>query len=174
MQYRSVADLNDDIVRYLHRFPREIELVVGVPRSGLLAGAMLALALNVPLGDVDGVIDGRVLSTGRTRRRPSFDLALSDIHNVLVIDDSINSGNSLSDVRKRLQSTYPEKAFTFCAVYGTGSQHPNVDIVLEVVPHPRVFQWNFMHHDLLERCCVDIDGVLCVDPTESENDDGKK
>ena len=28
-----------------------------------------------------------------------------------------------------------------------------------------------MHHNVLPRCCVDIDGVLCIDPTEEENDD---
>jgi uncharacterized HAD superfamily protein len=31
-----------------------------------------------------------------------------------------------------------------------------------------------MHHNLLEKCCVDIDGVLCKDPTEEENDDGDR
>ncbi len=31
-----------------------------------------------------------------------------------------------------------------------------------------------MHHGDLSEFCVDIDGVLCVDPTEEENDDGKK
>jgi uncharacterized HAD superfamily protein len=29
-----------------------------------------------------------------------------------------------------------------------------------------------MHHKFLAQCCVDIDGVLCLDPTEAENDDG--
>jgi uncharacterized HAD superfamily protein len=29
-----------------------------------------------------------------------------------------------------------------------------------------------MHHSFLETSCVDIDGVLCLDPTEAENDDG--
>jgi uncharacterized HAD superfamily protein len=30
-----------------------------------------------------------------------------------------------------------------------------------------------MHHGhLLKYCCVDIDGVLCLDPTDCQNDDG--
>ena len=37
---------------------------------------------------------------------------------------------------------------------------------------PRIFEWNVMHHHLLVSSCIDIDGVLCRDPTEAENDDG--
>ena len=31
-----------------------------------------------------------------------------------------------------------------------------------------------MHHSYLVRCCLDIDGVLCRDPTTQENDDGQQ
>ncbi|MDR1591400.1 MAG: FkbM family methyltransferase [Prevotellaceae bacterium] len=37
-----------------------------------------------------------------------------------------------------------------------------------------MFQWNYMNHGYIEQSCFDIDGVLCVDPTEEENDDGDK
>jgi uncharacterized HAD superfamily protein len=39
---------------------------------------------------------------------------------------------------------------------------------------PRVFEWNVMHREFLLECCVDIDGVLCVDPTPEQNDDGDR
>ena len=38
---------------------------------------------------------------------------------------------------------------------------------------PRVFEWNLMHGTVLANSCVDIDGVLCLDPTDEENDDGE-
>ncbi len=37
-----------------------------------------------------------------------------------------------------------------------------------------MFEWNFIHHQGVSRACFDIDGVLCEDPTEEQNDDGKK
>ena len=37
---------------------------------------------------------------------------------------------------------------------------------------PRVFEWNIYHHSVMSRSCVDIDGVLCLDPTPEQNDDG--
>src|SRR5262245_61017528 len=63
MHYRSVANLNEAVVRNLHALPRDVDVVVGIPRSGLLAGTMLALAMNVPLADVEGFVAGRLLAT---------------------------------------------------------------------------------------------------------------
>ena len=39
---------------------------------------------------------------------------------------------------------------------------------------PRVFEWNLMHGTVLSNSCMDIDGVLCLDPTDEENDDGHR
>ena len=174
MNYRSIADLSNAVSRNLYRLPSDVDLVVGVPRSGLLAAAIMALALNVPFTDVEGFLTGRLLATGRTRRRNTFDRSLADMSNVVVVDDSISSGELMADVRTKIKAAYPEKKITFCAVYGVRADQPGVDIAFEVVPHPRLFQWNLFHHSLLEQCCVDIDGVLCVDPTDDENDDGNK
>ena len=41
-----------------------------------------------------------------------------------------------------------------------------------IVEHPRLFQWNYSNHNILSQSCVDMDGVLCLDPTEQQNDDG--
>jgi uncharacterized HAD superfamily protein len=133
----------------------------------------MALALNVPITDVEGFLAGRILCSGRTRRR---DLLEGDPHKarrVLVIDDSADTGQSIREAREHLLSAFPEIPFSFCVVYGTSSRCDGVDITLKVVPQPRLFQWNVMHHNMLECCCVDIDGVLCTDPTEQENDDGE-
>lgn len=173
MHYRSVADLNDDIVAALPLIPAGVELVVGIPRSGLLAGTLMALALNVPLADVEGFLAGRVLSAGRTRRRQLFDADPRRARRVLVVDDSADTGRSMREARQRLLSAFPDVPFSFCVVYGTSARCDGIDLTLRVLPQPRLFQWNVMHHNMLARCCVDIDGVLCADPTARENDDGE-
>lgn len=174
MHYRSVADLNDDIISGLHLVGSETDLVVGVPRSGLLAGMMMSLALNVPVTDVEGFIAGRVLSAGRTRRRAFFESNPHHARRVLVVDDSADTGNSMREARERLTSAFPDAAFTFSVIYGAAPKCDGIDLIFKVLPQPRVFQWNVMHHNMLARCCVDIDGVLCADPSERENDDGEE
>ena len=46
MQYRTIRDLSDLIRRNLWKIPHDIDLVVGVPRSGMLPASMIALYLN--------------------------------------------------------------------------------------------------------------------------------
>ena len=36
-----------------------------------------------------------------------------------------------------------------------------------------MFEWNYLHHIDLLRVCVDLDGILCEDPTAEQNDDGE-
>ncbi|HEX5369224.1 MAG TPA: phosphoribosyltransferase, partial [Dehalococcoidia bacterium] len=61
---------------------------------------------------------------------------------------------------------------TTLAVYVTSSSLQRVDFACEVCEQPRFFEWNLMQHDRLPEFCVDLDGVLCCDPTDTENDDG--
>jgi hypoxanthine phosphoribosyltransferase len=173
MNYRSVADLNHDIVKSLYRIPADIDVVVGIPRSGLLAATLVALALNLPLADIDGFAQGRLLSSGVTRRRKALDQGFEVLKHALVLDDSIHTGGSMAQARSKLAHLSPSISLTYLAIYGVDTASiANADIVFEIVPQPRVFQWNVMHHDILASACVDIDGVLCIDPTPEENDDG--
>ena len=63
-------------------------------------------------------------------------------------------------------------------IYQIGTCDPlhshSVDYFFEIVDYPRFFQWNIMNHSILQKTCMDIDGVLCADPTPEENDDGEK
>lgn len=172
MNYRSISDMNDAIVSNLHRLPRDIDLVVGVPRSGVLAATLVSLAANIPMTDLDSFLEGRIYTSGITKRRAALDRKASEMRKVLVVDDSIAGGNAMRDAQARIEAAGIEGDFSYAAVFGLEPEHPETDLVFEVVLHPRMFQWNFMHHRFLAQCCVDIDGVLCLDPTEAENDDG--
>lgn len=170
MQYRSIEDLNSTIVTNLSRVPAGTDLIVGVPRSGLLAANLLALQMNLPFTDVEGFIAGRILQSGD--RLKSQGKSFNDFKKVLVIEDSVWSGKSIREVKEKLAGLYPEKKIFYAAVFAGPEAIDKVDIYFQICPGPRIFEWNMMHHDLLEKCCVDIDGVLCKDPTEEENDDG--
>ena len=172
MNYRSVADLDADIKRWLPALPRDIDLVVGVPRSGLLAGTILSLHLNVPLTDLDGFLESRVLATGaRLDADPD-----ETPKRVLVLDDSVLTGSAMSEARARIDAaTLPATTeILFGAVYVSPQGKRHVDTYADVVAEPRVFGWNLMHHPgVVPKSCFDLDGVLCRDPTPEENDDGE-
>lgn len=172
MNYRSIADMNDAIVRNFHRLPGDIDLVVGVPRSGILAATIFSLTANIPMTDLDSFVAGRTFSSGITKRRAALDRRPGEMRRILVIDDSINGGTAMAEARARIAAAGLGANTFFAAVYGSHPRYEEADFIFEVVPWPRMFQWNFMHHKLLAESCVDIDGVLCCDPSEEENDDG--
>jgi hypoxanthine phosphoribosyltransferase len=156
----------------LHHLPRDIDAVVGIPRSGLLPASLISLAYNLPLADAEGFANGKVLACGRTKQPvPSLDPAY--MKHVLLVDDSIQSGASMEEARSMVQKAWPHLRITAVAIYGVHGFSMGADIVFERVGEPRVFQWNVMHHVVLGRACVDIDGILCRDPTDAENDDGE-
>lgn len=173
MNYRSISDLSKAIRSNLFRVPADVDLVVGIPRSGMLAASILALNLNIRFCDVDFFLKNDALRSGVTRnaRYPAIN-SPSDAKHILIVDDSVSSGESLQLIRNQIVAERRPQRVTYCAIYTAPSATEKVDVYFEVLKHPRVFEWNLMHRAFLQECCVDIDGVLCVDPTELQNDDG--
>jgi len=172
--FRSVADLAALLRRKLYILPPDIDLVVGIPRSGMLPAALISLYLNVPLADLKGFINGDILDWGLSRkpRRPIASVA--DCRRVLVIDDSVNSGRQMKRAKEMIDATPWAGRVVLGAVYVSPRAKRYVDIFFEVCPPPRIFEWNVMHHGILRRTCIDIDGILCRDPLPEENDDGPR
>jgi uncharacterized HAD superfamily protein/hypoxanthine phosphoribosyltransferase len=171
MQYRSISDLDACVRTHIHRIPRDIDLVIGIPRSGLLAANLIALYLNCDLTDIDGLCAGRILSPGKRIAGPR---RVADKKHILVVDDSIDSGQAMRLARSKVDIASLNCRVSYLAVYSSARQCGDVDIQLEHCRHPRVFQWNLMHHARMSRAALDIDGVLCVDPTDEQNDDGDR
>lgn len=169
---RTVEDMNRAIMFGLRNVPRDVDLVVGIPRSGLLAANLISLYLNLPLTDLKGLSERRLLATGK-RFVPNNDGSVFETaRKILVVDDCISMGTELDKARRSVQEAgFSEKSIFFC-VYGFPERPHKADIVLEVIPRPMAFQWSCMHSDILSECCVDIDGVLCADAEPNEDDDG--
>lgn len=170
MNYRTISDLNQVILRQLHILPRDFDLVVGIPRSGMLPANLLALYLNRPYTDLDSFVNGHIYKAGA--RGEFFDI--KTLKRVLVVDDSVASGAALDKCKKKLMPFSDDFEFSYCVIYALPESKNSVDYYFEEVPLPRYFQWNILNHIILEKACFDIDGVLCVDPTEDQNDDGEK
>ena len=160
------------LTRNLYKVPRDVDLIVGIPRSGLLAANILALYLNLPFTDLEGFLAGKILSIGRTRRNHSQVQSIADCKKILVIDDSLRTGKTIKMAKDKIgESTSHE--ILFSAVYVAPEAKDEVDIYFEICKLPRIFEWNLMHHKFLESSCVEIDGVLCHAPKIEESSGAK-
>jgi uncharacterized HAD superfamily protein/orotate phosphoribosyltransferase len=174
MNFRSVNDLFAAVRRNGHRIPPDVELVVGIPRSGVLAACAVSLITHKPYADLSAFLDGRIDTSFSKRRGVEERQPLWSPTSVLVVDDSVFSGQRLRQVREVIEGKGLKKNVRYAAVFGLESSHSEADLVLEECPYPRLFEWNVMNHPSLNACCVDLDGVLCADPSEEENDDGSR
>lgn len=147
MNYRNIDDLNHCILQHLSILPRDFDLIVGVPRSGMFPANLLALYLNLPVTDIDSFRNGHIYQTGE--RGKTFNM--NNIHNVLVVDDSIATGDAMKKCREFLKDIEHLYNVKYCVIYAVPLQINSVDYFFEIVDYPRFFQWNIMNHSILQK-----------------------
>lgn len=171
IHYKSISDLNSSIIGNLYKFPHDVDLIVGIPRSGMLPANLLALYLNKPYTDIDSFLDGRTYGCGER----GTTIETTNNKKILVTDDSICSGKAIAKIKERIAKAKFDNKFKFVysAIFATTESKDKIDIYCEIVKTPRFFQWNLFHHPpLLSQSFCDIDGVLCPNPPI--DDDGEQ
>lgn len=174
MHFRSYGDLTQLVRRNIPRLPGDIDLVVYLPRSGIIPAAQIALHRNLPILSLDAYLQGRSPDDPSGVSARARQGGQGDQGRVLVVDDSVGDGGALARARAAL-AAHPEagrRKVDFLAVYWSGVPVEGLDHWFEKLPRPRLFEWNALHHEGVGNFCVDIDGVLCPDPTRAQNDDG--
>ena len=102
MEFRSTADLAATIAGNLNKVPRDVDLIVGIPRSGLLAANLLALDLNLPLTDLEGLLGGNIFQTGTTRMAKNWIKSVAQARQIIVVDDSVHSGRAIAVAKRQV------------------------------------------------------------------------
>lgn len=156
MNYRTYADLIKASADLCSRIEPP-SAVIGVPRSGMLLASMMASNWNVSLQMVG--FTGSSVTTGRR--------VLSG-RGGLIVEDSVSSGNTIKNALEIVRrSAGWSDLKTVCAYVAPGSEG-QVDFYHEVIPHPRVWEWNVFHSVAISLAGCDIDGVVCPDPKTDE------
>lgn len=165
LNVRTITDMAQVIARNLHRFDRrKFDVVIGIPRSGMLPASILATHLQLPLADPVGY--GKGIVHGRSGT------PVEGGSRVLLVDDTVNKGRAMAQAVKLLpRGTKITRACVY-GPYQVARPEEIVDISLEHCHGPRVFGWNLWKHIRLPRWAFDLDGVFCRDPERAENDDG--
>ncbi len=172
--YVSFAQLSDAIRSRLYEIPADVDLIVGIPRSGMVPAYQIGLFLNRLVCDIENFIADGTISHGHTRKLGIALTSLRQAQHILLVDDSIASGGSMQKALARVrESGYTGRVSTCAAIVAPSHKH-SVDVSFITMPQPRLFEWNAFHHACVENACFDLDGVLCVDPTAHDNDDGPR
>lgn len=145
--------------------PHDFDLIVGIPRSGMLFATTLALKLAKPLTTPD-----RLLNAAPPWISESIPLR-QHTQRLLLVDDSVDSGSTVRTIAGALRETYPEvEIVTAALIAHEGSRH-HVDLHAKVIPQPRIFEWDMMHQKKVGSVGFDMDGVLCQNCPGAVDDD---
>jgi hypothetical protein len=104
MHFRTVSDLFSAVRRNAHRLPRDVDLVVGVPRSGILAACAVSLVINRPYTDLQSFINGHDVANYSFRKGLAPNIPGDGGISILLVDDSINRGLGMSVARQKLEA----------------------------------------------------------------------
>jgi orotate phosphoribosyltransferase len=166
-RYVTTDDLIRDALSLTTRLP-PIRRVFGVARSGMIPAAAIACAMSAELWTID--IHSRKIREAGTGFRMGA-VAVPDDAPSLIVDDSAYTGRSLEDAAAAVSALdcRPLK----CAVYTSPKMTRKLDLFAAVL-REHVFEWNVGAAPYSDSLGFDLDGILCRDFTEAEDDDGPR
>lgn len=139
--------------KWIKTFPTSYDVIVGIPRSGLLVANIIASKLGKPLATPELFCQGQYW-VGRTSGKKG------EYKNILLVDDTICSGNTMKKSLQLLHSYNQNLNIIKAALIAMEDSKKSVDLYYKIIPHPRVFEWNLLHSKK-GKLAADLDGVIC-------------
>ena len=169
--FRNFNYINALIFNNLYKIPKDIDVIIGVPRSGMIVAEMVGEFLNKPVISIFEVNSNlEYFKLAKHSLAPNS--IPENIKNALVVDDAVGSGETFINVLKYIRNKGVNyKLTTFC-VFAEAFSTNKVDIYCNILKD-QFLPWSIIKRGL-PLACVDIDGVLCEEVPDSENDDGER
>jgi hypoxanthine phosphoribosyltransferase len=176
-KYITLSDLSNTIRKNIWKIPRDIDFIIGVPRSGTICASIISSYLNVPLIDINPFLAG-LQPSGGLRLQAFLDSHVRT-NRVLVVDDTVSSGRQMNVIKNSLKG-YSDLEFIYMCVYLEGWGDNAVDLYLEDIRKYTnnftelvYYEWNIFQHNpiVMGNSLYDIDGVLCIDPPDERDEE---
>lgn len=179
---RSVRFIKtDELIQWSREWSARLssyDLIIGIPRSGLIPAIVIAGELGIPfstpglynLGMVyhadDKILDMVIHAIWQGIEESKIewlvfgnateDKDFAGMH-ILLIDDTINTGESLGKASSQLSS---ELMVDVGAVVASKEYIENGQLYYKTLTRDRIFEWNLSGLDM-KKVASDMDGVLC-------------
>lgn len=156
LQFYKYEDLIEIVRKSARNLDKDFDVVIGIPRSGLLPASILSTMLGTGLSTFEEVRLGFKHLKGSKVRSKSFD-------KVLLVDDSTGSGYTMKTYKSKLESLdHVGKVVTY-SVFGHDKGYSPDYIGFIPKKGKRIYEWNLLHRDYPFKVGFDLDGVLSDD-----------
>ena len=172
MKYITYADMASTIRRNIWKVPYDVDIIVGVPRSGMIAALMIAELTGRRVSDIDTFLAGHVMDNGGRGKY----ISSTPIRKVLVVDDTVYAGSAICKARKKLSPLSSQYTIIYGCVFAEGKQSRElVDMYFEYNYDPNetlyLYEWNICQHyeHKAQLIMFDLDGVISRNPPDDRN-----
>ena len=150
----TLNELTQWTSQWVRNFPVSFDLIVGVPRSGLLVGSIIAAKLGKPLTTPEGFARNEIWMSERSANKNlRYD-------KILLVDDTVGRGRQLAKALAQFQPG--DFQVTTAAVIATEEGTTHVDLYYRRISDPILCEWNMLHAKK-GNLAVALEGVLCHD-----------
>jgi orotate phosphoribosyltransferase len=163
LKFWTYADLAEQTLSLVPQIDPQTGLIVGSARSGLIPAAILAGHLHLPMYSIDK--EGVWYSGKGYRLKRGVRL-----EKILLVEDTVYSGNTLSRVLKVLEKEYPTSEISVASVFVHPKSLDKVDFYSVALPGRHYLEWNFFNSIGITRAIFDFDGILCEDQRYFDED----
>lgn len=152
VNFVTYRDLTAWSLEWAKQLPHDFDCIVGIPREGMLPATTISLWHGKPLSTPLELMLGHSWLSSAIHKSP--------IRRVLLIDDSIGTGETMAGAARLLSGQYEVK--TAALIVSSASVKPN--FWYKCVDEPRMLEWHMVHRHLpFRRVAMDMDGVICRD-----------
>ncbi len=174
MNFKAYADLLEDLGKWEKQLP-EFDAVCGVPRSGLFVASYLATKRNIRLVSIDKLVgaespESAIANAPLRDNNPIIRFNRPVGKRLLIVDDTSSKESVTMRLIRSQLADCKDLEITYGAAYRE-SEESAVDVYYETLAKPRLFEWNWQRHSMLQRAMFDMDGVLCEDWTHRQETD---
>lgn len=172
MNFVSMEEFYRDIALWERNLPK-FDAVCGVPRSGMIPAAYIALRRNIRLVELNDLLrepEGAIERAPLRETNPIVRYGRRFGNKLLIVDDSSSTNSvTFTGLREKL-ADQTALDISYGAVY-RASEKSKVDFFYREIRLPRMFGWNWYRHWWLQHALLDMDGVLCEDWMGDEEKD---
>jgi len=167
-------ELYRDMALWEQQLPK-FDAVCGVPRSGMIPAAYIALRRNIRLVELNDLLanpEGAIERAPIRDTNPIVRYGQKPGTRLLIVDDASSEESvTFTGLREKL-ADQKSLDISYGAMY-RASAKSKVDYFFKEINFPRMFGWNWYRHWWLQHAMLDMDGVLCEDwegPPERDKD----
>lgn len=140
------------------KLPNDFDVIIGIPRSGLMFANIIASRFGRPLSTPDSFLRGEVWFSHAHKMPTKYD-------RILLVEDGVRTGRVIRRAYASLKSRFPDAEIKIASLYVPRLSCKYVDYYYAIDKRINPQEWELLTSSspYLGKLATDIDGVLCYD-----------